>query len=521
MRGKNPGGKDFGYEENLVKTAERLLKDLSAVEAFTKTEEFSLEEDVADEIRREEFSVIDGQAEAIKDGYVEIRLSEDLMTCFADFHAPTPDGNPISADFIQQKLMNLGVVYGVDWDKIGKTIFTSNTERVDILDVVIARGKLPVDEVPAHFLLHERFLKTSVDSEDKANVDYKSHSPYILVKKGDYLACLVPKVEGSLGSDIKGRKIPYGLKNLRGVVGKKNTEAVQNGIVAAAEGIAKTDNQEVWVEEILYINGNVDYRTGHINFPGAVFIEGQVADDFHVYCGGSLYCKKTLNATDVRAKGELTVKGGIIGRRNALVSVGQEVSVKFLERCNLEAGKAVYSEVGAINSVIRTLGRFQTSSKGIIIGGKIYAQDGIETLNIGTPSSPKTEIICGINYLVQRKLEWIRDKNLTFALQLRETKKLLEHSTKPRPDLVAMAEKLLQGIHKLNEAARVLVNQLTVKEDARIVAYGSVVPGTYIEICNVSYIVTRPLKAVTFFLNKEMGRIEVAPAQRRAGPGKP
>ena len=509
-------GKDRGYEENLRKTADKLMQDLSAVEDFTKTEEFSLGEEVADEIRREEFESIDGQAVEIKDGYIELRLSEDLMTCFADFHTPTPDGNPISPDQVQQKLLRLGVVYGVDWDKISQAIFSCNTERQDVLDVVVAAGKLPIDEESAHFVLHDRFLSANVDNEeDKSNVDYRSRSPFVLVKKGDYLACEVPKISGSLGSDVKGQKLPSNTKVIPGVVGKKNTETVKNGILAAVDGMAKTESSEVWVEEVLIIYGNVDYRTGHIDFPGNVFIEGQVADDFHVYCGGSLFCKKTLNATAVRVKGELSVKGGIIGRKDALVSVGAEVRVKFLERCNLEAGQTVYSEVGAINSVIRTLGRFHTSSKGIIIGGKIYAQDGVEVLNIGTPSSPKTEIICGINYMVQRKLEWIRDKNMTFALQLREVKKVLEHSASPRQDLLTMRDKLLLGIHKLNEAARVLVNQLTVKEEARVVAYGVVVSGTYIEICNVSFIVNRELKSVCFYLNKEKGRIEVLSVQKR------
>lgn len=505
------------YEENLKKVTGKLLQELSAIDEFAKSVDFQLENAEAEQIRRQEFDSIDELAWTKKDGSVDIRAAGDAMTCFANFHPPSPDGELLTADLVQRAFSDLGVVNGIDWEAIGEAIFSCNTEGRDIVDLVVARGIPAVEEEPAHYELHERFLtKAPVAEDGQKNVDYRSRTPFILVKKGDILAVRIPTKTGSEGIDVRGNKLPYSRKTLPDIKGTRNTEIVEDGIAASVDGMAKVQGSEVWVEEVLHIDANVDYHTGHVDFPGNVIIEGFVADDFHVYSGGSLFCNKTLNATDVRAKGDLSVKGGIIGRGNALISVAGEVRVKFLERCNLEAGRDVYSEIGSINSVIQTLGKFSSSaSKGIVIGGKIYAQNGIEVFNIGTPSSPKSEIICGINYQVLRKLEWIKNKNLDLALRLREVKRTLDHASKAMPDLFELKNSLLAGIHKLNEAARILVNQLTKNEDSRVVVYGSLIPGTYVEICNVSFIANQLLKRVFLYLNKEKGRIEVAQIRTR------
>jgi len=500
------------FEENLKKIAGRVSEDLSAIEEFTKDLDSPLDAGADEELRREEFLSVENPDWAKKDGSFNLRLSGDAMTCVADFHPPSPDGAPVTVEAVQRKLLEMGVVYGLDWDLIGESILACNTEGRDVLEVVIARGTPPVDEVPAHYALHERFQRREIALEnDRESVDYRTWTPFVLVKKGDLLGVEVPGKGGKTGCDVGGNKIPFAAKNPAGITGKRNTDISKDGIAAAVDGMAKVRDGEVWVEEVLHITGNVDYHTGHIDFPGDIIIDGVVADDFNVFSAGSIFCKKTLNASNVRAKEDLFTRGGIIGRGDALVSAGGKVKAKFLERCNLEAGDDVFSEIGAINSVVQTLGKFTTSTvKGIVIGGKVYAQNGMEVFNIGTPSSPKSEIICGINHQVLRKLEWIKEKNLDFALQLREVKKTLDFSSKSRPDLVAMRKDLLAGIHKLNEAARILVNRLTKNEDARVVVYGSVIPGTYIEICNVSYIVNRPLKRVFFFLDKEKGRVEAA-----------
>ena len=73
--------------------------------------------------------------------------------------------------------------------------------------------------------------------------------------------------------------------------------------------------------------------------------------------------------------------------------------------------------------------------------------------------------------------------------------------------LAPLHAKVKAAIHQLNENARSLVSTLDRNEAASVSVREMVYPGTYVEICHVSYIVTKPRRAVTFRLDKTSGRI--------------
>jgi hypothetical protein len=77
--------------------------------------------------------------------------------------------------------------------------------------------------------------------------------------------------------------------------------------------------------------------------------------------------------------------------------------------------------------------------------------------------------------------------------------------------LVEVQMRIREAIHKLNEAAQFLVFQLDRNEAAEIIVNGYSYPGTYIEICHVSFVGGRMLKAVKFRLDKERGKVLADP----------
>jgi hypothetical protein len=157
--------------------------------------------------------------------------------------------------------------------------------------------------------------------------------------------------------------------------------------------------------------------------------------------------------------------------------------------------------------VVQTLDRLDTGPRGVISGGKIYARNGINVAQLGTASGPKTEIICGIDYTVQQKLLWIRDKSIALAMKLREVERRLVSPAGITPELEAVRAKLKAAIHQLNETAKELVIKLDKNDQAEVVVRGSIYPGTYIEICHVSLIVTSVLTHQRLRLDKASGRI--------------
>jgi len=86
----------------------------------------------------------------------------------------------------------------------------------------------------------------------------------------------------------------------------------------------------------------------------------------------------------------------------------------------------------------------------------------------GYRAGPRTESICGIDYVIQRKISWIRDKNIALVASLAELKKQAPATGRS-------------------------LESLAINDKAQVIVIGTVYSGTYIEICHVSFIVTRAL----------------------------
>jgi len=142
----------------------------------------------------------------------------------------------------------------------------------------------------------------------------------------------------------------------------------------------------------------------------------------------------------------------------------------------------------------------------------------VSTAQVGTDRSPRTEIHCGIDYTVEQKLVWIRDKTIALATKLKEVEAKVKSSPETAARLAELHGKIAKAIHQMNAAARGLVKKLDKNESAKVSVRENVFPGTYIEICHVSHIVAKPLRSVTFRLDKAKGKIVVERWEKRRAP---
>jgi uncharacterized protein (DUF342 family) len=172
-----------------------------------------------------------------------------------------------------------------------------------------------------------------------------------------------------------------------------------------------------------------------------------------------------------------------------------------------------------LNSTIHTKDRVEMGGeRGMIIGGIVKAQNGVSAVQIGTERGPRTEIHCGIDFKVEQKLVWIRDRNIALAFKLREIDSKIKSNMKTREVLTPLRERIKVAIHQLNENARALVSGLDRNEKAAVSVRGEVHPGTYIEICHVSHFITRPRRFLSFRLDKEKGKIIETKWEKAAPP---
>ncbi len=498
--------------QDLVQASEALLEDVGQASDLATAPSEETQRKVNEEVLKTFILAEEEEADYPVDGYGEITVSDDGMTAKASFFPPSNGGQLLSPDAFGRTLEAKGIRYGVDWETIKEALFRCNTEQVEVPDVLVARGRDPIDQTPAYLAIEERLLQSPHKPDtDGARMDFREISPFVIVRKGEVLARLIPERSGSEGYTVHGRALPYQATKAPRPKAGRNTRLEGDRVLAERDGKFQRGVDSFWVNEILELNGDVDYRTGHVDFPGDVVIQGEIKAGFRVQAGGSVYCAKTMDASEVLSAQDLVVRWGLIGRKSGKVKVGGGVTAKFIENCYVEAKGPVRVEVGILNSAVFSGDRVELGRKGVIAGGSVTAQNGVRATQLGTRMGPRTEIYCGTDYAVEHKLEWIRNKNLELAFKLTQVERRLKQPDGSRARLLEIQRRIREAIHKLNEAAQSLVFQLDKNEAAEVVVSGFAYPGVYIEICHVSFVVVRAMKSVRFYLDKEKGKILADP----------
>jgi uncharacterized protein (DUF342 family) len=454
------------------------------------------------------------------DGNVAIRFTEDKLEVWGDFYPPAGNGPPLKADAVADALAKLKVVHGLLWENIQEAVNDCNLNRKIIKDVILARGNPPVKEVLAYFEINPNLKSPPAEPKGNARIDYRAFSPFTIVKKGQILARQKPRKEGKDGKDIYGNIIAHGTIRPEGVSGGEHTRSDEKYIYADINGQFIEERGLLRVQNSLEIKGAVDYHTGHIVFPGDISIEGPVSDGFKIYSGGSLTIKQTFDVTEAITKTDLVVAGGIIGRGRALVKVGGALKTKFIENCKVASRKTISVDVDIVNCSIYTMEKIEMGEKGTILGGEIYAVQGIRTGNIGKKSGRATHIHCGVDFTALQEKEKLNynlriiSAKLAKLRELKEAEEALpqgsageEGNSEKKAKIEEAIKHLEEEQSKISAAITAVLGRLNTFDSATVEATGEVAPGTLIEICQIALFVTEPLHRVRIRLDRGLGKL--------------
>lgn len=456
------------------------------------------------------------------DGAVRIIVSDDALEARGDFSPPIGDGRPLDPDGVATALAQANVVAGVDWDAVGEALLDANLNRRLVRGILVARGQAPVEEVQEYFELDPAFRHwPALPDGDVPRIDFREISPFIVVRRDQVLAEFRPKIPGSVGADVRGAAVPFTVRRPESCRPGRNTHQSPEAIIADCDGRLVEKGGELTVEETLSVKGSVGYGTGHIVFPGDVVIDGPVADGFKVYAGGSIAAKQTMDATEVIAKKDLIVAGGLIGRGRAMVRVGGTLRVRFIQQCRVACRGPIVAGLAVVNSQIYTLQSLDLGDKGHLVGGEVFAVHGVRAAAIGGAASPAAKIHCGVDFTVQQDLDRANERLRLIALKLGRLRQLIAEAETPAsaapPDdreRTAQLEAWSRTQAKLaaeqaTAASSIgeLLGKLDVDETAQVEVHGDIAPGTLIEICHVAFFVDKPLRKVRFRLEKEKGRL--------------
>jgi uncharacterized protein (DUF342 family) len=448
-----------------------------------------------------------------QNGFFDLSFGPNDMELRANISPPGDPADVITEAYVKALFEQLNVVYGVKWDAVREGIKRCNSERIQVEDVLMARGSPAVTEETPYFELDPALASAPKPSEKGGQIDYKDYTPFVIVKKDQVLARMRPRIEGRDGKNVHGDAIPHRIIMPPGYLGGENTRTDEQCIYAGIHGQLVENKRVLSIQTTLVIKTGVSYITGNIIFPGDVIINGPVSDGFKIYAGGSVTIKQTFDVTDAAIKKDLNVTGGIIGRGRARLKVGGALKTRFIDNCRLACRDDVYVIKEVVRSNVYTMGALDMADKGIILGSCIYAMRGVRAKAIGTKSGKVSRIHCGIDFTIMQD----KEKNTEQLKRIAAALNQLRYNYDEQPDTEdgrARRSKIKAHITKLEEQQEKvsaylsnLLSRVNSDENAVIEVSGDIVPGTYLEICQISLCVTEPLRKVRVVLDSFLGKL--------------
>ncbi len=345
--------------------------------------------------------MVDSENKIVVHSIVEVSVNPNHTTAFVSFSRPENGGADISVEKVLAALAEKNVSYGILNDDIELAV---KQKRYDE-NICVAKWDMPTDGVDGTIKYFYNIESHAAPVENENGVvDYKNLGLVRNITAGTPIAAITLPTEGEPGKDITGKVV----MQKKGVAAKVNvgqgTSLINDGkeIIAAVDGNLVYKNGAFHVEETLVINGDVDVSSGNIDFIGAVTIKGSVFEGFRVTSKRDININGSINGAELSADGNISIK---IGSINSEIECKGDVKLGFCENSKIRAEGSVESasfvggEVFADKKIIAT-------GKGVIMGGKYTALDGIEASVIGSEKYVKTLITLGNNAVLSEE----RDK---------------------------------------------------------------------------------------------------------------
>ncbi|MFP4302031.1 MAG: DUF342 domain-containing protein [Spirochaetaceae bacterium] len=448
------------------------------------------------------------------DGYAEISIAEDGMSVLATLIPPRGEGKPIDVEYLETVLESRGIVHGVRWEELRERVLEVNGDRRLLHGVVLAQGDSPIDEVPAHLRIRGELLRRLESPQPPSDGEgpYPVTIPIVVVRRGETLARVVPKRKGQPGKDVFGKPVDPAKRDVEQVSPGKNTRITEGELIATRSGRLRYKDRSIWVDEKLEVTGSVDYSTGNIEFPGDVLLQGEIKDGFHVWAAGSVNAVGTVDVSQVFCKKSFVTPGGIIGRKGKLLRAGGQVSCHFVEHCQLESKSSIFIKEYAYQSDLYSLDRIVLGDEGSLIGGFAMGAHGVVAGKLGNEAEVPTEVVVGINFIGQRKLQSVRDAYLKVREELQRLERLREE--RETPALVRRMVHLTELGQQYATRMENLLERVDRNEEAEVIVRVAVYPGTHIRVCRAEHYVRERLGPGRFHLEKEAGRIVFLPLEK-------
>ena len=270
------------------------------------------------------------------------------------------------------------------------------------------------------------YIDWASDAEEESlgendRIDWRNQNKVWSADKGDLLGSLVPAVEGHDGVDVYGKQVLAKPGKPPTLNAGPNVTVSKDGMKFLAEvsGMVVRKGSSVSIDPVLKVRGNVDLDCGNIDFKGDVTISGNVLDLFVVKATGDITIGGYVEAATLESGGNLTIKGGVSGKRKCTISSGGDLHAKYIDYATAKCNGDVIADVEMIDSNVETLGSLLVKQKGII-GGRVVVARQLESPNLGSDAGTPTTIVAGQDSARVSRLDSLATKTQDLSAKVKD-----------------------------------------------------------------------------------------------------
>jgi uncharacterized protein (DUF342 family) len=458
------------------------------------------------------------------DSMMTVEIGDSEMKAWITVTPPGPGGCDLSFETYMNYLENYRISYGVNEEFIRD--FADQPLYKE--KVLVAEGAKPIDGRDAYIEYNFETDQTKVHLKEGSNgkVDFKDLNIIQNVVANQPLARKIPPEQGIVGRTVTGK--PIIAKNGKDIPlpTGKNVHAGEDGVTIFADinGQVVLAGQNINVEPVYTVDGDVNLKTGNIIFLGTVYIKGNVEDGFSVKAAGNIEITGTVEKADLDAEGDIIVHQGITGKHSGLIRAGRSIWARYIENAILEAGNMVIASDGIINSEVDAFKRIVCQGKRAhIVGGRLRTTEEINAKILGNPTSG-TETICevGIDPKIKEQIESMSVQKISIDRQLKSCQKdvrtlmSIKQQRKSLPEdkeaylneLNTKNQELVREMRRINEEMKKLqdyLDGLTIR--SKVSASAKVYPGVKVIIRDAINDIHTEYKAVTFIMENGLVRV--------------
>lgn len=436
-----------------------------------------------------------------------LRVSGDCMAVLLDCALPAGDMEPL-LNRIEMGLASLSVANTPGREQLKEWLRQASDKGPLLLNAVLMEGLKPIPSENGYVEWAQDFFNSSFAVDEKTGaIDYRERVGKAMVEEGQLLARATRPIEGRNGHDVFGKSIPVESPKQARIVAGQNVRVEKNDdgffFHSRIKGRIRWAENTLSVDEVYRIPGSVGIETGHVNHPGAVLVEGDVLAGSRLEAEGDVEVMGTVEAADIQAGGNLTVRRGITGVGSGGIKVGGSVHAKFILEAEIEANEDIVIESEIVQSKVKTRGSL-TIFSGRLVGGMAMALGGIVVGQAGSDGLVPTLLVAAEDYSLEEKLAKAKTGIPKFTKDLERIHKTVdplmarEKALSPKQreaatELLARAAEMEVEIKKLRSEIDDLDVESRSRAKPHILIRRRIYPETTLRIKNRSLNITEPV----------------------------